>query len=102
MRISDWSSDVCSSDLHVPGQNTDMIQRKSQGEYPGPAYRAIGGLHSGYAAGCGGITDRSTRIRAYGHGHKPGCNRYAGSTRRAARMVGSLPWIAFGGPRHNE
>src|SRR3546814_17978507 len=25
MRISDWSSDVCSSDLHVPGQRTERV-----------------------------------------------------------------------------
>src|SRR3546814_18686311 len=25
MRISDWSSDVCSSDLNVPGQNVERL-----------------------------------------------------------------------------
>src|SRR3546814_6847392 len=29
MRISDWSSDVCSSDLHVPDQLAGQLQHQS-------------------------------------------------------------------------
>src|SRR3546814_4923304 len=36
MRISDWSSDVCSSDLHQSGGDADHDQRRPQG---GPGAR---------------------------------------------------------------
>src|SRR3546814_18540515 len=33
MRISDWSSDVCSSDLLGTGDDKDRVMRKSEGGY---------------------------------------------------------------------
>src|SRR3546814_1550679 len=33
MRISDWSADVCSSDLELGGRNTETVRRLAQGDH---------------------------------------------------------------------
>src|SRR3546814_19279237 len=37
MRISDWSSDVCSSDLEIEGRNLDIVDIEQQATAAAPA-----------------------------------------------------------------
>src|SRR3546814_1285834 len=71
MRISDWSSDVCSSDLFAPHP-----MRRS-----GPLHKAlaIGKLH--YFAGENDVLDRAPRL----HRHRP-C-RVAAARARPAHVL---------------
>src|SRR3546814_3359231 len=50
MRISDWSSDVCSSDLALPGQKSDHQLAND---------RIVAAAQRGRGAGCGQRADRS-------------------------------------------
>src|SRR3546814_20564821 len=62
MRISDWSSDVCSSDLEAGGVDAAGCQ------LPGPVVAAIGGGCEGHGGAgpaerlCAGETDSSGQI----------------------------------------
>src|SRR3546814_19597363 len=97
MRISDWSSDVCSSDLQgpVPGQEG---QRRLRLEH---AYRAVAGQHQGSAQ----PADRTSRRRHELPANQPGANPRRTSPpapavyRKGAVMGMSVPvHVAFGGP----
>src|SRR3546814_13757762 len=69
MRISDWSSDVCSSDLHHP----PMVQADAgaQGGHHRPVRRTILPLMDLLSGG------RGHRVRTWRHGELPGpiCSR---------------------------
>src|SRR3546814_19608319 len=70
MRISDWSSDVCSSDL-----------------------QAMGALHAVYAAERARHADRAALVAADGHLDLAGTDQRAAARRRAAGRLAHLPRI---------
>src|SRR3546814_10481884 len=57
MRISDWSSDVCSSDLHAAGARLDVDQLPVPGREREPALQ-VDHAESGRAAGPGRVEMR--------------------------------------------
>src|SRR3546814_17227601 len=65
MRISDWSSDVCSSDLHRVGLGRSTIYRwMSEGKFPRPVQ--LGGYSVAWAESeiDGWVADRITHSRS--------------------------------------
>src|SRR3546814_4746960 len=60
MRISDWSSDVCSSDLLTCGGSNTVVPRICGAEAAGAAGVAAGGVAAGVSA-CGAGWLRVTR-----------------------------------------
>src|SRR3546814_9390657 len=70
MRISDWSSDVCSSDL-----------------------QAMGALHAVYASERARHADRAALVAADGHLDLAGTDQRAAARRRAAGRIAHLPRI---------
>src|SRR3546814_4139393 len=58
MRISDWSSDVCSSDLLFPGTNKVKSMTASAGGVPTGNQNVVTGKTDTYQAGTGFIWKR--------------------------------------------
>src|SRR3546814_19725027 len=63
MRISDWSSDVCSSDLGEGGELADLIEQRPGGREAGAGKPAgleqIGGRHRAATGGEAGLRERA-------------------------------------------
>src|SRR3546814_14362702 len=60
MRISDWSSDVCSSDL-LPGADADDVLRQVGRQRAGEVDHGKSTLADRLIQICGGLTDREMR-----------------------------------------
>src|SRR3546814_197384 len=123
MRISDWSSDACSSDLPVPrlvplyAADGQRLRPSDRGRYPGAlsgpdpvAGRTVrgdappdGGCGTAPKAGGEGrsadqnCADRSYRNRRRRRGHWPAASaqRRASLTRDRAAIVSAMPALAF-------
>src|SRR3546814_1641276 len=71
MRISDWSSDVCSSDLDLPGVEAeafvDLADLRLSGLWIGQEDAACAALHDGRRAA--GVLDVRQRLRGEDHRH---------------------------------
>src|SRR3546814_12647549 len=81
MRISDWSSDVCSSDLAVVGAGCRRGWRSQR-----VGVRAVG-VEQQLAVGAGGIAHQTERQRTAGTAHrtdKTTAGSFAGGARAAA------------------
>src|SRR3546814_3671967 len=78
MRISDWSSDVCSSDLRPVGRGNFLLRRESsrlfaQGHSDGSRQRGAGDGGSGACGDADDLVDRAqdqTRPRRHGSGRE--------------------------------
>src|SRR3546814_18938020 len=55
MRISDWSSDVCSSDLHETGGNIAVYEAQLDDAMKLYGRLGVGTVKTGYVADAGGI-----------------------------------------------
>src|SRR3546814_1554941 len=55
MRISDWSSDVCSSDLHETGGNIAVYEAQLDDAMKLYGRLGVGAVKTGYVADAGGI-----------------------------------------------
>src|SRR3546814_16711969 len=65
MRISDWSSDVCSADLRLVGGKSDVSLGQASGEITDAFIAEYGGLdehESLHTSGHRGRSDRSARL----------------------------------------
>src|SRR3546814_19420028 len=69
MRISDWSSDVCSSDLRGKGIGRALVYGDFRAADAGPIGQLVNGIKQpGFAGICGGLgVDNPRPGRALGH-----------------------------------
>src|SRR3546814_9168674 len=110
MRISDWSSDVCSSDLSVPtGWEQAPHQSRSTQSASERADRVLQGWHHPLPAGSAGQPVAQTRRTANGQATQSPCLPHAWRSRPARSLVTKANnpldpwgWNAQGEPRFGE
>src|SRR3546814_2612261 len=89
MRISDWSSDVCSSDLPLEARDVGSLRIEAVA-HP-PRCQAVGEALTA-AKGCGGIEMLAGKLSHFcanviRHGDEPACRRRIGGRSKLRRMV---------------
>src|SRR3546814_8375285 len=62
MRISDWSSDVCSSDLECTSRGISLSESENQAVYSGCSYNWQSGAWSGWNSSCSASATRTRSV----------------------------------------
>src|SRR3546814_18619325 len=93
MRISDWSSDVCSSDLPLEARDVGSLRIEAVA-HP-PRCQAVGEALTA-AKGCGGIEMLAGKLSHFcanviRHGDEPACRRRIGGSSKLRRIVKATP-----------
>src|SRR3546814_12329148 len=104
MRISDWSSDVCSSDLRRPGASEsfksadDFFRLEEIGDFDCGVFVAVGAMNRVRFDGFGkGLADR-----AFGGVGGVGCAHDVAVALRGVLLVRNLPTHRAGGHEDSE